>query len=100
MKIPVKSSYSVHITEPVDFDKIDKMINIGGYTSVAQFDSDIVRLCQNSTRFFGTFSAEGKAAMSLRKAYESIKSDYHAALVEIVGESGASCFVPTEKVEE
>ena len=100
MKMPTKSSYAVQIPEPVDFDKIDKMINIGGYTSVEQFDGDIVRLCQNSTRFFGTFSVEGKAAIRLRKAYESIKSDYHAALVEIVGERGASCFVPTEKIEE
>ena len=47
----------------------------------------VLRLCQNNLRHFGRHSQEGAAALKIRKSYNAIKQEYHAALLEIL-ESG------------
>merc|ERR1711997_265677 len=78
------------IPDPIDLQTIERYINTGAYSQPDQFDKDILRAFQNALRFFGQFTAEGSAALKLRKVYNNIKSEYVDALSEIVGESEKS----------
>eukprot|EP00094_Tigriopus_californicus_P003586 TCALIF_03449-PA protein Name:"Similar to Ash1l Histone-lysine N-methyltransferase ASH1L (Mus musculus)" AED:0.06 eAED:0.06 QI:0/0.28/0.25/0.37/1/1/8/407/3102 len=89
--------YLTHITDPIDFQTIDRNINTGAYFSALQFDQDVLRLCQNNLRYYGSTSEEGKAALKIRQLYNAIKQEYHAALVEIVGQSESFCFRKREE---
>jgi histone-lysine N-methyltransferase ASH1L len=84
--------YYVHISDPIDLQFIDRTINTGSYTSADQFDRDLLRLCQNTLRYFGHYSKEGGAALKMRNMYNVVKQEYQAALTEIVGVAAAACF--------
>ena len=73
--------------DPIDLQMIERYINTGSYSQPDQFDKDLLRSFQNAFRFFGHASAEGSAALKLRKVYNNIKSEYIDALSDIVGES-------------
>ncbi len=79
----------MQISEPIDFQFIERCVNTGGYQTAEQFDRDLLRLCQNNLRYYGHNSAEGTAALKIRKTYNAIKQEYHSALLEIL-ESGAA----------
>jgi histone-lysine N-methyltransferase ASH1L len=81
------------ISEPIDLQLIERNINTGFYTNADQFDSDLLRLFQNNLRYFGHKSTEGQASLALRSMYNTIKSEYHSPLCEILGPAGAVCFL-------
>lgn len=93
--------YYLLLTEPIDFQTIDRNINVGFYTSPEQFDQDILRLLQNNIRYFGHKSAEGEAALKMRKMYNAIKQEYHEVLKEILGSPEvAFCFRKREEPDQ
>ena len=95
-ELPSKKKHPLYLSlipEPIDLQLIDRNINTGFYTQAEQFDSDLLKLFQNSLRYFGHHSPEGQASLRLRDLYNTIKTEYYGTLSEILGPAGAVCFM-------
>ena len=84
--------YLALVTEPIDLQTIERNINTGSYATADQFDNDLLKLFQNSLRYFGHNSPEGQSAIKLKELYNNIKSEYHRAVEEVLGPAAALCF--------
>lgn len=80
--------YYLTVSEPIDISSIEKTLNFKLYSSVSQFNHDMLLLFQNNFRFYGNTHPVGKAALTLRSKYLNLCGELYRSLSESVGSEG------------
>lgn len=67
-------SYYQQITEPIDLTTINQNIKNGKYSTIEQFDNDMIRVFNNAIQFYESTSEIGVAATKLKELYSEKKN--------------------------